>query len=206
MNVLLSRRVAINPRIEASSLVDSSAVIGQGTFIWHNSQVRDDVVIGDGCIIGRNVYIGSGVRIGQNCKVQNNALIYEPAVIANGVFIGPAVILTNDQYPRAINPDLTLKSSDDWITVGVSIGTGASIGAGAICVAPISIGDWSMVAAGSVVTKNVPSFALVAGVPARQIGWVGRLGYRLIEDSGCFKCPESGDIYVLHENTLKEVI
>ena len=195
----------MNPKIEATSLVDSSAVIGQGTRIWHNSQVRDEVVIGDNCIIGRNVYIGTGVRIGQNCKIQNNALIYEPAVIADGVFIGPGVILTNDQYPRAVNIDLTLKSADDWIPVGVSIGTGASIGAGSICVAPVSIGDWSMIAAGSVVTKNVPNFALVAGVPARQIGWVGKLGYRLIEDAGTLKCPESGDLYVIHENTLKEV-
>ena len=105
----------MNPKIEASSLVDSSAVIGQGTRVWHNSQVRDGVAIGDNCIIGRNVYIGSGVRIGQNCKIQNNALIYEPTVIADGVFIGPGVILTNDQYPRAANPDLTLKSADDWI-------------------------------------------------------------------------------------------
>jgi acetyltransferase-like isoleucine patch superfamily enzyme len=195
----------MNPRIESSSLVDSSAVIGQGTRVWHNSQIRDVVVIGTDCIIGRNVYIGTGVRIGQNCKIQNNALIYEPAVIADGVFIGPGVILTNDQYPRAVNPDLTLKSADDWIPVGVSIGTGASIGAGSICVAPVSIGDWSMIAAGSVVTKNVPNFALVAGVPARQIGWVGKLGYRLIEEDGTLKCPESGDLYVIHENTLKEV-
>jgi acetyltransferase-like isoleucine patch superfamily enzyme len=195
----------MNPRIESSSLVDSSAVIGQGTRVWHNSQIRELVVIGTDCVIGRNVYIGTGVRIGQNCKIQNNALIYEPAVIADGVFIGPGVILTNDQYPRAVNPDLTLKSADDWIPVGVSIGAGASIGAGSICVAPVSIGDWSMIAAGSVVTKNVPNFALVAGVPARQIGWVGKLGYRLIEDAGTLKCPKSGDLYVIHENTLKEV-
>jgi UDP-2-acetamido-3-amino-2,3-dideoxy-glucuronate N-acetyltransferase len=195
----------MDPSIEISNLVDSSAVIGHGVRIWHNSQIRDKVVIGADCIIGRNVYVGSGVRIGQNCKIQNNALIYEPAVIGDGVFIGPAVVLTNDQYPRAINPDLTLKSADDWIAVGVSIGTGASIGAGAICVAPISIGDWSMVAAGSVVTRNVPNFALVAGVPARQIGWVGKLGYKLTEDSGTFKCPSSGHLYVIHENTLREV-
>jgi acetyltransferase-like isoleucine patch superfamily enzyme len=195
----------MNPKIETSSLIDPSATIGQGTRIWHNSQVRDGVAIGDNCIIGRNVYIGSSSKIGQNCKIQNDAMIYEPAVIADGVFIGPGVILTNDQYPRAVNPDLTLKSADDWISVGVSIGTGASIGAGSICVAPVSIGDWSMVAAGSVVTRNVPKFALVAGVPARQIGWVGKLGYRLIEHSEFFKCPESGEMFVLHDNVLREV-
>lgn len=195
----------MNPKIEDSNLVDPTALIGEGTRIWHNSQIRDGVEIGDNCIIGRNVYIGSGVRIGRNCKIQNNSLIYEPALIADGVFIGPGVILTNDQYPRAVNPDLTLKSADDWLSVGVSIGTGASIGAGSVCVAPVSIGDWSMIAAGSVVTKNVPNFAIFAGVPARQIGWVGKLGYRLVEDTEFFKCPESGDMYVLHENTLREV-
>ena len=193
-------------KIEASSLVDASAVIGVGTRIWHNSQVRDKAVIGNNCTIGRNVYIGSGVRVGDNCKIQNNALIYEPAEIADGVFIGPSVILTNDQYPRAVNPDLTLKSPSDWNPVGVSVASGASIGAGAICVAPVSIGEWAMVAAGSVVIEDVPKFALVAGVPAGIIGWVGRFGLRLIEeDGGNFKCPKSGDLYMMQDGVLKEI-
>lgn len=195
----------MNPKIEDSVLLDTSAKIGDGTRVWHNTQIRDGVKIGLNCVIGRNVYIGSGVQIGSNCKIQNNALVYEPASISDGVFIGPGVILTNDQYPRAINPDLTLKSAEDWVPVGVSIGIGASIGAGSVCVAPVQIGEWALVAAGSVVTKSVQRFALVAGIPARQIGWVGKSGYKLESHDGYFKCPKTGEFYELVGNELKEV-
>ncbi len=106
--------------------------------------------------------------------MQNYALVYEPAELADGVFIGPAVVLTNDTYPRAVNPDLSLKSAHDWEPVGVTIGEGASIGARAVCVAPVTIGAWATVAAGAVVTKDVPDHALVVGVPARRVGWVGQ--------------------------------
>ena len=195
----------MNPKIEDSVLLATSAIIGSGSQIWHNSQIREGVKIGTNCVIGRNVYVGPGVQIGDNCKVQNNALIYEPAVIANGVFIGPGVILTNDQYPRAVNPDLTRKEASDWKSVGVSINEGASIGAGAICVAPVSIGKWALVAAGSVVTKNISSFALVVGVPARQIGWVGKSGYQLTQIGGVFICPKTQDRYELIGDVLEEM-
>lgn len=194
----------MNPLIEESSIVDSSATIGQGTRVWHNSQIRNEVSIGENCIIGRNVYIGSGVKIGKNCKIQNNALIYEPATLGDGVFIGPAVVLTNDRYPRAVNEDLSLKSMADWHPVGVSIGEGASVGAGSVCVAPLSIGSWAMVAAGSVVTKEVPNFALVAGVPARQIGWVGKSGRKLIQNGNFWVCSETQARYVLIDQQLME--
>ena len=190
--------------LHGSVLVGDSTEIGDGTQIWHNSQVRENASIGETCVIGRNVYIGPGVKIGSNCKIQNNALIYEPSSMADGVFIGPGVILTNDQYPRAVNSDLSLKSGSDWNAVGVKIDEGASIGAGSVCVAPIVIGRWALVAAGSVVTKNVPDFALVGGVPARQLGWVGKNGHKLVEEKGIFKCPSSGDEYVLVGETLRE--
>jgi UDP-2-acetamido-3-amino-2,3-dideoxy-glucuronate N-acetyltransferase len=195
----------MNTNIESSVLLDPSAQIGFGTRVWHNAQIREHAKIGSNCVIGRNVYVGSDVQIGNNCKIQNNALLYEPASIGEGVFIGPGVILTNDQYPRAVNPDLTLKSNSDWNAVGVSIEEGASIGAGSICVAPIVIGRWALIAAGSVVTKDVPNFALVAGVPARQIGWVGKSGVRLVEKSDSYTCPKTQDRYELVGNTLREL-
>lgn len=180
--------------IAGTADVDATATIGEGSKIWHLAQIRDGVVIGDNCIVSRGAYIGSGVKIGNNCKIQNFALVYEPALLGNGVFIGPAVVLTNDQYPRAVNPDLTLKSGSDWDAVGVTIGDGASIGAQSVCIAPVKIGAWALVAAGSVVVKDVPEFALVAGNPAKRIRWVGRAGVPLVDmGENKFKCPVTGD-------------
>jgi len=183
-------------KILPSADVDSSATLGDGSSIWHLAQIRDQVVLGANCIIGRGAYIGSGVILGDNCKVQNYALVYEPAQIGNGVFIGPAVVLTNDQFPRAINPDLSRKSGSDWDAVGVTIHDGASIGARAVCVAPVTIGKWALVAAGAVVTRDVPDFALVAGVPAKRIRWVGRAGVPLEEiGDNLFRCPQDQSTY-----------
>ena len=191
-------------KILPSADVDSSATLGDGSSIWHLAQIRDGVVLGANCIIGRGAYIGSGVIMGDNCKVQNYALVYEPAKIGNGVFIGPAAVLTNDQFPRAVNTDLSLKSGSDWDAVGVTIHDGASIGARAVCIAPVTIGKWALVAAGAVVTKDVPDFALVAGVPAKRIRWVGRAGVPL-EDIGnnLFRCPQDQSEYrQISENEL----
>ncbi len=183
-------------KILPSADVDSSATLGDGSSIWHLAQIRDQVVLGNNCIIGRGAYIGSGVTLGDNCKVQNYALVYEPAKLGNGVFIGPAAVLTNDQFPRAVNTDLSLKSGSDWDAVGVTIHDGASIGARAVCIAPVTIGQWALVAAGAVVTKDVPAFALVAGVPAKRVRWVGRAGVPL-EDIGDnrFRCPQDQSLY-----------
>jgi UDP-2-acetamido-3-amino-2,3-dideoxy-glucuronate N-acetyltransferase len=158
------------PRILPSADVDQDVSIGDGSSIWHLAQVRSGARLGVECIVGRGAYIGPGVVLGDRCKIQNYALVYEPAKLGNGVFIGPAVVLTNDHYPRAVNPDGSLKSGNDWDLVGVTILEGASIGARAVCVAPITIGRWAMVAAGSTVTRDVPDFALVAGARYQEDG------------------------------------
>jgi UDP-2-acetamido-3-amino-2,3-dideoxy-glucuronate N-acetyltransferase len=182
--------------------VAQTAKLGEGTKVWHLAQVREDAELGENCIVGRGAYIGTGVRLGDNCKIQNHALVYEPADLAAGVFIGPAVVLTNDTYPRAVNPDGTLKSASDWDAVGVTIAEGASIGARAVCVAPVRIGAWATVAAGAVVTKDVPDFGLVVGVPARRVGWVGKAGAPLRQEGEHWTCPLSGAVYTEVDGTL----
>ena len=183
-------------RLEPSADVSDAATIGRGSSVWHLAQIREDAVLGEGCVIGRGAYVGSGVTLGDNCKVQNYALVYEPATLGHGVFIGPAVVLTNDTYPRAVSVDGSAKTAADWEAVGVTIDDGAAIGARSVCVAPVRIGRWALVAAGSVVTKDVPDHALVAGVPAVRIGWVGRAGRRLEETApGLWTCPETSERY-----------
>jgi acetyltransferase-like isoleucine patch superfamily enzyme len=194
--------------VMSSADVADDVVVPATARVWHLAQVREGAVLGENVIVGRGAYIGTGVRVGDNSKIQNYALVYEPAELAAGVFIGPAAVLTNDHLPRAVTPDGTQKAASDWDLVGVTIGEGASIGARAVCVAPLKVGAWSLVAAGAVVTKDVPDHALVAGVPARQLGWVGRTGVRLIrddKDGSAFRCPETGAQYIESDGELREV-
>lgn len=184
--------------IDKSAIVHPTSHISESAKIWSFSQISEGAFIGDNVIIGANVYIGIKVNIGNNCKIQNQALIYSPATIEEGVFIGPGAILTNDKFPRAITPEFEIKGVNDWNLVGVHVKQGASIGARSVCVAPVIIGKWAMIAAGSVVTNDVPDFALVMGVPAKQVAWVGRTGRKLKQDktdSKRFICEDTGVEY-----------
>jgi UDP-2-acetamido-3-amino-2,3-dideoxy-glucuronate N-acetyltransferase len=187
----------VTVRVQPTAQVAESATVGDGTSVWELAQIREDATLGTGCVVGRGAYVGPGVVMGDNVKLQNYALVYEPAELGDGVFVGPAAVLTNDEYPRSVDPDGRLKRGGDWEAVGVKIAQGASIGARAVCVAPVRIGRWAMVAAGAVVTRDVHDFALVVGVPARQIGWVGRAGRRLepVDGEGTWSCPKTGDLY-----------
>ena len=193
-------------RIAASADVDERATIGSGSSVWHLAQVREQAVLGRECVIGRGAYIGTGVKLGDNVKVQNYALVYEPAVVGDGAFIGPAVVFTNDHRPRSVDPGGKQKRAGDWHAVGVTVGEGASIGARAVCVAPVRIGRWAMVGAGAVVTADVPDFALVVGVPARRIAWIGRAGERLEQVAAeTWRCPETDALYREVEGGIVEI-
>jgi UDP-2-acetamido-3-amino-2,3-dideoxy-glucuronate N-acetyltransferase len=153
--------------ISDKAMIDEGVIIGKNVSVWEGSKIRSGVVIGDNTVIGMGVYIGPNVKIGSNCKIQNLAQIYDPAVIGDGVFVGPGVILTNDKHPSAVNQDGSVKTSSDWQPVGVVLEDFCSVGAGAICVAPVVIGKSALVAAGAVVTRDVKPNQTVVGVPAR---------------------------------------
>ncbi len=185
-----------NVRIHPTAEVHEKAEIGSGTSIWNQCQVRENARIGAGCILGKDVYIDFDVQIGDNVKIQNGALVYHGVTIEDGVFVGPGAILTNDKRPRAINPDGTLKSDADWEVGKIHVGFGAAIGAGSIVLPGVKIGRFSMVAAGAVVTRDVPDHALVVGNPAIQVGSVCACGERLaIHSSGKHVCPRCATEY-----------
>lgn len=193
------------PRVQSGADVAEDAVLGAGTVVWGLAQVREGARLGEGCVVGRGAYVDAGVHIGHRCKLQNNALVYAPAWVGDGVFVGPGAILTNDVRPRAIRPDGGRKGGADWTPAGVVVEDGAAIGAGAVVVAGVRIGRWAMVGAGAVVTRDVPAHALVAGNPARRIGWVGRAGVRLEpQGSGRWRCPVDGLVHPERDGVLGE--
>jgi UDP-2-acetamido-3-amino-2,3-dideoxy-glucuronate N-acetyltransferase len=192
-------------QVEATADVHESALLGAGTRVWHLAQIRESARLGSECIVGRGAYVGPGVIIGDKVKLQNYALVYEPARLEDGVFVGPAAVLTNDVYPRSVDVDGRLKRPVDWAACGVILREGASLGACSVIVAGCQVGRWAMVAAGAVVTRDVPDFALVVGTPARRVGWVGHAGVPLEEvGDGCWLCPQTGRRYAEHAGELRE--
>ncbi len=169
--------VVMATRIHPTAEVSPQASVGEGTTIWHWVQVREGARIGARCTLGKDVYVDKDVVVGDDCKIENFATLYRGLTVGDGVFIGPHACFTNDTYPRAVSPD--------WKVVATKVEDGASIGANATVLCGVIIGAHAMVAAGAVVTKDVPAHALVAGVPAKQIGWVCDCGRRLDRAMRC---------------------
>lgn len=175
--------------VHESSFVDSNVEIGEGTKIWHFSHIQNGSKIGSNCVLGQNVNVGNNVVIGNYCKIQNNISIYEGVELEDYVFCGPSMVFTNINEPRCEFPQ---RGTEFYLKTIVKYG--ASIGANSTIICGHDIGRFAFIAAGAVVTKNVPDYALMAGVPAKQIGWISRHGAKLgIPDKdGIMVCPKSG--------------
>ena len=184
----------------SSAVVEDGAEIGEGTKIWHNCQIRTGANIGQNCILGKGVFVDSGVKIGDNVKIQNYVSVYHGVTIENGVFVGPHVCFTNDLLPRAVNKDGSPKLVDDWMVSPILIQEGVSLGANSTIRCDITVGAWAMVGAGSVATKDIPSYGLVYGNPAVLHGYVCKCGRKMI------KRKENGEGSIFYCQTCDEEI
>ena len=186
------------PLIHASAIVDPGATLGAGTRVWHFAHVCAGARIGAGCSLGQNVFIGNDVRIGNQVKIQNNVSVYDAVTIEDEVFCGPSMVFTNVYNPRA-----ALVRKDEYRPTLVR--RGATLGANCTIVCGVTIGRHAFVAAGAVINRDVPDFALMAGVPERQSGWIGRFGERLALDlhSGEAACPHTGERYLVQDGVCR---
>jgi UDP-2-acetamido-3-amino-2,3-dideoxy-glucuronate N-acetyltransferase len=182
--------------IHPSAIVDDGAIIGEGSRVWHFAHICGKARIGRDCSFGQNVFVGNDVTIGNNVKVQNNVSVYDAVTLEDDVFCGPSMVFTNVYNPRS-----AVTRKDEYRRTLVR--QGATLGANSTIVCGTTIGRYAFVAAGAVINRNVPDFALMAGVPARQIGWMSRFGERLelpVSGSGEYVCPHTGEVYVLSGN------
>jgi UDP-2-acetamido-3-amino-2,3-dideoxy-glucuronate N-acetyltransferase len=181
-----------------TAIIDPGAQIGKGTRIWHWVHVCPSAVIGENCSLGQNVFVGNNVRIGNNVKIQNNVSVYDNVFIEDHVFCGPSMVFTN-----VFNPRSEIVRKDEYRDTRVR--KGATLGANCTIICGVDIGEYAFIGAGAVITKNVPAFALMMGVPAKQVGWMSRYGERLplkVEGDGEAICPHSGDKYFLRNGVL----
>ncbi|MEM9290216.1 MAG: DapH/DapD/GlmU-related protein [Acidobacteriota bacterium] len=179
--------------VHASAIVDDGAVVGKGTKIWHFSHVMPGARIGERCSLGQNVFVANDVVVGDNVKIQNNVSLYQGVHLEDDVFCGPSMVFTNVRTPRSAFPR---NQAEDYFPTRV--GRGASIGANATVVCGVTLGAWCFVAAGAVVTRDVPPYALMAGVPARSMGFTCRCGVPLpktADEQGELRCGECGRPY-----------
>lgn len=180
-----------------TAVIDKNCIIGDGTKIWHFSHIMSGCVIGEQCNIGQNVVISPKVELGRNVKIQNNVSVYTGVICEDDVFLGPSMVFTN-----VVNPRSHVNRKNEYASTLVR--KGASIGANATVVCGNEIGEYALVGAGAVITKNVKPYALVVGNPARQTGWVSRNGHKLtFNDEGVAVCPETGEKYKLKEGLVK---
>jgi UDP-2-acetamido-3-amino-2,3-dideoxy-glucuronate N-acetyltransferase len=183
--------------VHETAVVDEPCTIGRGTKIWHFCHVSAGAKVGERCVLGQNCFVASGVVIGSNVKIQNNVSVYSGTVIENDVFLGPSCVLTNMTNPRSQIVRRTLYEK-------TLLRRGATIGANATIVCGTTIGRYAFVAAGAVVAEDVADYALVMGVPGRQVGWMSRHGHRLIDDgTGVMRCPESGLRYAVKDGVMR---
>jgi len=187
--------------VHESSFVDEGVQIGKGTRIWHFSHIQSGARIGAECILGQNVNVGNNVKVGNYCKIQNNVSIYEGVELQDYVFCGPSMIFTNIRLPRSEFPQQGRKYYEKTL-----VKKSASIGANATIVCGITIGEYALIGSGSVVTKDVPAFALVIGNPGKITGWVSKIGERLVfNDRDIAICNKNGEKYQLINNHVKLV-
>jgi UDP-2-acetamido-3-amino-2,3-dideoxy-glucuronate N-acetyltransferase len=186
-------------QVHPSAIIDEGAIIGDGSRIWHFCHVCAGARIGKKVSLGQNVFVANNVVIGDHCKIQNNVSVYDNVFLEEGVFCGPSMVFTNVMNPRAL-----VEKKDEYRDTFIR--KGASLGANCTIICGVSVGEHAFVAAGAVVNKDVKPFALVAGVPARQIGWMSRHGERLdlpLEGSGRANCPATGEQYELEEGVCR---
>lgn len=183
--------------IHASAIVDAGAMLGQGTHVWHFAHVCAGARIGSGCSLGQNAFVGNDVRIGDRVKIQNNVSVYDSVVLEDDVFCGPSMVFTNVYNPRA-----AVVRKDQYRPTRVR--RGATLGANCTIVCGVTIGEYAFIAAGALINRDVADFALMAGVPARRIGWIGRHGERLIfAPDGSAVCRHTGDVYALRSGVCR---